>query len=133
MNTTPEILDTANRAFSAFRHGLATGEWDGFLETLADDFTFWFPVGPFQGENCGKERAREFFHYVTDKVFIGGLTLDLVRIASDENTVFFEARSSGTMLGHPYQNQVAIAFEIQGNLVHSYREYLGVAYRIGSD
>jgi ketosteroid isomerase-like protein len=132
MNATPETLQTATIAFTAFRHGLATGEWDRFLETLADDFTFWFPVGRFAGENVGRARASEFFHYVSDEVFAGGLTLDPVAVTSNENTVIFEARSSGRMFGLPYRNQVAIAFETRGNKIQSYREYLGIAYRLGN-
>lgn len=88
MNATPETLETARLAFDRFCHGLATGEWNSFLETLAEDFSFRFPVGPFAGENVGRERASEFFHYVTDKVFVGGLSIELISVTSNENRDF---------------------------------------------
>jgi ketosteroid isomerase-like protein len=34
------------------------------------------------------------------------------------------------MLGHPYQNQAAIAFEVQGEQIIAYREYLGVIFQL---
>lgn len=133
MNTaTPETLNTAHLAFQHFTHALKTGEWDGFLAMLSDDFTFWFPVGAYQGENVGKEKAAAFFHSVTDQVFVGGLSLTLINLMSNETSVIFEVRSQGKMYGHPYQNQAAIVFEVRGLEICSYREYLGVLYRIDS-
>lgn len=36
------------------------------LDLLTEDFTFWFPVGPYHGLNVGKERAKAFFQYVSE-------------------------------------------------------------------
>lgn len=36
------------------------------------------------------------------------------------------------MFGHAYQNQAAIAFEVRGQEICGYREYLGVLFRIDS-
>ena len=58
---TENTLKVAQQAFEYFRHGLATGEWQLFLEMLSDDFTLWFPVGAYHGLNVGKERASAFF------------------------------------------------------------------------
>jgi ketosteroid isomerase-like protein len=126
----PKILETAQTAFGHFTHGLATGQWGAFLEMLTEDFTFWFPVGPYQGTNVGKDKAAKFFHYVTEKIFTQGLTVTLERVTSNETTVVFEIRSTGQMLGYPYQNQAAIAFDIRDDRVCAYREYLGVLYQI---
>ncbi|ACK73317.1 conserved hypothetical protein [Gloeothece citriformis PCC 7424] len=128
----PEILETAHLAFKHFTEGLATGEWQAFLNMLTSDFTFWFPVGAFKGKNVGKEKAREFFHFVTDKVFTEGLVLTLERVTSSDTTVLFEARSEGKMFGFPYQNQVAISFDIRGDQVCAYREYLSIHYQLQS-
>ena len=126
----PEPLNIAQAAFQDFSQGLATGDWSRFLAWLSDDFTFWFPAGPFQGLNSGKERAQAFFASVS-KVFPDGLSLTVERILSHESTVLFEVRSQGNMLGHPYENQAAISFDIAGDKICAYREYLGVIFKLG--
>ena len=130
--TESEILTTAHNAFEKFSQGLATGEWQPFLAMLTDDFSFWFPVGKYQGLNVGKAKAEEFFQSVST-VFPGGLELTLERCTNSETTVVFEVRSQGNMLGHPYINQAAISFDIRGNQVCAYREYLGVLYQLGGN
>lgn len=127
---TAEIITTAQVAFKHFTQGLETGEWEAFLNMLTDDFRFWFPVGIYKGENVGKEKATQFFHYVTDKVFTQGLSIELERITSNETTVVFEIKSQGQMLSYAYENQAAISFDIRGDKICGYREYLGVLYQI---
>jgi ketosteroid isomerase-like protein len=128
--TNPETLNIAQAAFQDFSHGLATGDWSKFLAWLSDDFTFWFPSGPFKGLNMGKERAAAFFASVS-KIFPEGLSLTVERIFSQDSTVLFECRSQGKMLGHPYENQAAISFDIAGDKICAYREYLGVIFKLG--
>ena len=126
----PNTLNVAEAAFQDFSQGLSTGDWSCFLAWLSDDFTFWFPAGPFKGLNSGKDRAADFFAMVS-KVFPEGLTLTLERTFSNGNTVLFEVRSQGLMWGHPYENQAAISFDIASDKVCGYREYLGVIFQIG--
>ncbi len=126
----PETFNVAEAAFQAFSHGLATGDWSRFLAYLSDDFTFWFPAGPFKGLNSGKDQAKAFFATVSN-VFPEGLTLTLERTLSSGHTVLFEVRSQGLMLGHPYENQAAISFDVVGDKICGYREYLGVIFQIG--
>jgi ketosteroid isomerase-like protein len=126
---TPETLQIAKDAFQDFSCGLASGDWSPFLSRLSDDFTFWFPAGPFQGLNHGREKAREFFTSVA-QVFPEGLTLTVQQITSNSTTVIFEVRSQGSMFGKPYQNQAAIAFEVRDGKICSYREYLGVVFQL---
>ncbi len=121
-----EISEIAQTAFNRFSQGLATGNWDLFLEIISDDFYFSFPAGKFQGDNIGKERAGEFFKYVSKTVFTEGLFLTVKRITSSENTVVFEVESEGKMFGKPYENKVAISFDIRDNQICAYREYLSV-------
>ncbi|MEM9217550.1 MAG: nuclear transport factor 2 family protein [Cyanobacteria bacterium P01_F01_bin.150] len=125
-----ESFDVAQAAFQDFSYGLATGDWSKFLACLSDDFTFWFPAGPFKGLNSGKDRAEAFFASVA-KVFPEGLTLTVERTLSSGNTVLFEVRSKGLMLGNPYENQAAISFDVAGNKICGYREYLGVIFQLG--
>jgi ketosteroid isomerase-like protein len=125
-----KILNTARQGFEYFSQGLATGSWDDFLSMLTDDFMFSFPVEPFKSNNVGKENATHFFNYVSQKIFTEGLFLTVERITSNENTVVFEVQSSGLMFGYPYQNQAAISFDIRGDRICRYREYLSVIYQI---
>lgn len=122
---TPSTLDVGLRAFEHFRHGLATGAWEGFLDLLTDDFSFWFPKGKFKGFNQGKERAREFFAFVST-VFADGLIVHLEQVTSNANTVVFEFNDEGKLRGQPYQNRVAVSFEVRGDQICSYREYFGL-------
>jgi ketosteroid isomerase-like protein len=129
MSETPQTVEIAQQAFEHFRHGLATGEWEKFIEMLSDDFTFSFPAGPYQGLNEGKERMAEFLRYVSEKVFSQGLLFTLERMTYNETTVVFEGKSEGLMFGKAYQNQVAISFDVRGEQISSYREYLSLIYK----
>ncbi|HAX80368.1 MAG TPA: ketosteroid isomerase [Cyanobacteria bacterium UBA11372] len=120
-----DTMAVAQQGFKHFTHGLATGEWDSFLDMLTDDFTFWFPVGSFHGLNEGKERARAFFEYVSE-VFSPGITITSIeRVTSSDTTVVFEFRDEGKMRGEPYKNRIAVSFDIRGDKICGYREYLG--------
>ncbi|MBD2215359.1 nuclear transport factor 2 family protein [Nostoc linckia FACHB-104] len=118
-------LKIAQQAFEKFTHALATGEWQGFLDMLTEDFTFWFPVGKFHGLNEGKERAKEFFEYVSTS-FHPGITLtSLDRVTSNETTVVFEFRDEGLLFGEPYKNRIAVSFDVRSDKICAYREYFG--------
>ncbi|MBW4670177.1 MAG: nuclear transport factor 2 family protein [Cyanomargarita calcarea GSE-NOS-MK-12-04C] len=118
-------LEVAQKAFKHFTHGLASGEWNAFLDMLAEDFTFWFPMGKYYGLNVGKQRAQEFFQYVSE-LFSPGLTLtSLDSVTSNETTVVFEFRDEGLLLGQPYKNRVVVAFDVRGDRICGYREYFG--------
>jgi ketosteroid isomerase-like protein len=120
-----DTMAVAQQGFEYFTHGLATGEWDSFLDMLTDDFTFWFPVGSFHGLNQGKERARAFFEYVSE-LFSPGITITSIeRVTSSDTTVVFEFRDEGKMRGEPYKNRIAVSFDIRGDKICGYREYLG--------
>jgi ketosteroid isomerase-like protein len=127
----PEALAIAQQTFQHFAAGLATAQWQPFLDMLTDDFTFWFPAGPFRGWNVGKDRAAEFFQAVA-QIFDQGLSVTVQRTTQNDTTIVFEIQSSGVMLGQPYQNQAAIAFDVRGNQICGYREYLGVVFQLGA-
>jgi len=120
----PDTLEVAHQAFEYFTHGLATGKWNQFMDILTEDFNFWFPVGKYHGLNVGKERALEFFEYVT-QTFSPGLSFTLDRVTSNETTVVFEFRDEGLMRGEPYKNRIAVSFDVRGDKICAYREYFG--------
>ncbi|HBB30601.1 MAG TPA: ketosteroid isomerase [Cyanobacteria bacterium UBA8803] len=119
-----DTMEVAQQAFGHFTKGLATGEWQPFVDMLTEDFTFWFPVGSYHGLNVGKERAIAFLEYVSE-TFKGGLSVTLDRVTSNETTVVFEFRDEGMMRGEPYKNRIAVSFDVRGNKICSYREYFG--------
>jgi ketosteroid isomerase-like protein len=117
-------LKVAHQAFEHFQYGLATGDWNQFLEIVTEDFNFWFPMGKYHGFHQGKQVAREFFKYVSE-CFQGGLNVTLDRVTSNETTVVFEFRDEGKLMGEPYKNRVAVSFDVRGDKICSYREYFG--------
>ncbi len=121
---TPKAV--AEEAFVDFKAGLATGEWGPFLARLADDFTFHFPLGQYQGLNEGKDKAAEFFAFVS-KVYADGLFVDEVSgVTADGTRVVFEFSDHGLMFGKPYANKVAISLDVCGEQICGYREYFGL-------
>ena len=118
--------DVAEEAFEDFRQGLSSGTWEPFLERLTDDFSFRFPMGQWQGEHRGRDKASEFFRYVS-AAFPDGLEIDEVeRVTAEENRVVFEFRDSGKLRGQPYKNVVAISLDVCGEKICGYREYFGL-------
>ncbi|MFM6197494.1 MAG: nuclear transport factor 2 family protein [Planktothrix sp.] len=125
-------LAVAQEGFERFKQGIAMGQWEPFLEMLTEDCTFSVPASSYKGSNQGKTRLAQFLNYATESVFKKGLTLTLQRITYNETTVVFEVISKGEMWGKPYQNQAAIVFDIQGDRICSYREYLAIIYTLPS-
>jgi ketosteroid isomerase-like protein len=124
-NTTSNTLKVAHQALKNLQHGFTTEDWMPMLEMLSEDFTFWFPVGPYQGLNVGKKKAESFFHYVSEMF---GRTLkitSLERVTSNETTVVFEFRDEGMMRGEPYKNRIAVSFDVRADKICGYREYFG--------
>jgi ketosteroid isomerase-like protein len=123
--TANRAMEVARRAFDHFRHGLAKGEWEPFLKMLADDFTFYFPSGKYQGQHAGKAKAAEFFKYVSE-TFSEGITItEVMRVTGNETTVVFEFKDEGKLRGQPYRNRVAVSFDVRGDQITAYREYFG--------
>jgi ketosteroid isomerase-like protein len=112
ISNSDNTLAIANLAFEAWKTGLATGNWEAFLNLLTEDFTFSFPVGKYQGIHQGKDSAKEFFEYVS-KIYSEGLEVDLKRTLQSDKTVIFEVESSGKMLGQAYHNQASVFFEVR--------------------
>lgn len=124
-HTSQETLEVGQQAFDNLMYGFATSDWNPLLEMLTDDFTFWFPIGKYHGFHSGKEKAKEFFEYVTE---VFGKTVRLTsleRVTSSETTVVFEFRDQGMMFGEPYKNRIAISFDVRDRQICSYREYMG--------
>ncbi len=121
---TPKAV--AEEAFVDFKAGLATGEWEPFLARLSDDFTFHFPLGQYQGLNEGKDKAAEFFAFVSEVYSDGLFVDDVLGVTADGTRVVFEFSDHGLMFGKPYNNKVAISLDVCGEEICGYREYFGL-------
>ncbi|MGH9843623.1 MAG: nuclear transport factor 2 family protein [Blastocatellia bacterium] len=118
-------MEVGMRGFEHFKHGLAKGEWQPFLEMLTDDFTFYFPSGKYLGLNTGKAKAAEFFAYVAT-AFNKGLNItEVLRVTAGQDTIVFEFRDEGPLRDAMYKNRVAISWDIRGDKISGYREYFG--------
>lgn len=118
-------LGTGLRGFEAFKRGLATGAWSDFLALLTDDFEMYFPVGQYKGVHQGKEKAQEFFDYVSQVYSQGLHVVELLRMTASEQTVVFEFRDEGLMRGEMYRNRVTVSWDIRDGKIARYREYFG--------
>jgi ketosteroid isomerase-like protein len=122
---TENTLKVGYQAFENLKIGLSTEEWAPMLDMVTEDFTFWFPMGPYHGLNIGKEKALAFFQYVSE---VFGRTIKLTsleHVTSNETTVVFEFRDEGMMRDEPYKNRIAVSFDVRGDKICGYREYFG--------
>jgi len=115
----------ARAVFAEFRDGLATGRWDPFFARLDDDFTFRFPTGSWRGTHRGKEKAIEFFSFVSQAYPEGLEVLGEPAITVEGQRAIFEFEDEGELFGQPYHNFVAISMDLCGAKVCGYREYFG--------
>jgi ketosteroid isomerase-like protein len=119
-------LEVGTRGFEHFKVGLATGQWQPFLDMLTEDFTFTFPQGKYLGTHVGKDKATEFFQYVSQAFGKDGMRVtEVLRVTANETTIVFEFRDEGKIFGNAYQNRVAVSWDIRGDRIAGYREYFG--------
>ena len=120
-----KTMEVGMKANEHFIKGIQKGEWQPFFEMLTDDFTIYFPTGKYQGEQRGKEKAKEFFKYVSETFNQGFKVIEVLRITANETTIIFELRDEGVIRGNPYKNRVAISWDVRGDKITAYREYFG--------
>lgn len=120
-------IATARKAFDLFAQGWATGNFDPYIAVLAEEVTFWFPMGTHRGKFSGAEGRQEMIAKCRDHEAAGDrLTFSSPHYAlSDESSVIFEFESEGLYTGKPYKGHNAIAFEIKDDKVVGFREYFG--------
>jgi ketosteroid isomerase-like protein len=121
-NLSPEAMEVALVAFEAFSQGLASGQWQPFLDLLTEDVAFWFPQEPFQGLHQGKDQAIAFLHWVSQAIpWHSSLTLE--RLTGNPTTAIFEVQLAGPTI-QPGCDRAMIAFEIRDNKISAFRQYL---------
>ena len=118
---------TARKAFDLFAQGWATGDFDAYIELLADEMDFWFPTGAHRGKFSGAAGRQEMIAKCRDHTNAGDrLTLHPPQYAlADDSSVMFEFEAEGLYAGEPYKGYNAIALEIEKGKVVGFREYFG--------
>ena len=118
-------LAVGAQGFAAFQRGLGQGEWEDFLSMLTDDFSFYFPQGKSQGFHQGKDRAKEFFAYVSLAFPTGIKITEILCVTASADTIVYEFKDEGVLRDAPYKNRVAVSWNIRGDKISGYREYFG--------
>ena len=126
MNNTD--LDTAMQAFQHFTHGWATGDFQPYIDMLAEAVDFSFPEGPQRGHYSGEEGKRRMIAKCRGHAESGErLTLHPPHhITSSGITTVFEFVAEGMLADGYYRGEIAIALEVGEGNITGFREYYGV-------
>lgn len=123
------MTDTAiaRKAFDLFAQGWATGDFEPYIALLADEMTFWFPMGKHRGKFSGRVGREKMIAKCKDHTEAGDrLTLSEPQYTLvDDASVMFEFEADGLYADQPYKGHNAIAFEIKDSKVVGFREYFG--------
>lgn len=120
-------LQTAQQAFDYLAQGWATGNFQSFIDMLADDVLFWLPVGKQRDNSSEYEGKQQILARLQARTERGDrLNLkSLDQITSNDTTVTFEFESQGTIRNQPFKGRNAVSFDIKGDKIAGVREYFG--------
>ena len=120
-------VTTAHKAFDLFAQGWTTGDFTPYIAMLADEMTFWFPMGAHRGKFSGAQGRQEMIAKCKDHEAAGDrLTFHAPEyVLTSNHSVMFEFESEGLYGGNPYKGHNAIAFEIKDGKIVGFREYFG--------
>lgn len=122
-----DVRRTAEQAFEAFKHAMETGDEKPLLNRMTEDCVFSIPM-PFkqwQGTQVGKQRLSELIHFEFDELQQRP-TFTLKSVATNGNLVSFEYDNQSSTQGVAYKNNLAIFFDVLGDKISGFREYVGV-------
>jgi ketosteroid isomerase-like protein len=118
------VRSTALRAWQCLAEGHRNGNFQSYLEMLTEDYVFFMPLGEFQGRNVGRDRAARCYKTIAGaKPQLTFLEPSLVLVQN--NLAIIEWEDEGTLMDLPYRNRIVGMFEVRGEQICSYREYLG--------
>jgi len=104
-----------------------TARFEPYIAMLAEEMTFWFPMGTHRGQFSGIAGRQAMIAKCRDHTAADDrLTLHPPRFTlTDGTSVMFEFEADGLYVGAPYKGHNAIAFGIGGDQVVGFREYFG--------
>lgn len=114
-------LDTARTAMRHWTAGAADGDWTRLIAMLEPGVTFHVPVTGFEGVQHGVAEATRFFAHLT-----AVLRADLVVTSTlrDGPRIGFEVTVRGTMHDRRFVQALCLVFQIGGDRVRAFHEYL---------
>lgn len=117
----------AHQAFDCFAQGWKTGDFQPFLDMLAEEVTFWYPYGQYRGKFSGQEGKAKLVAKCLEHSEAGDRLVfqSPHHMTQSDTTVMFEFECEGTIENEPYQGRIAIALDIHDNKISGFREYFG--------
>jgi hypothetical protein len=97
------ILQDARQAFELFAQGWSSGDFEPYIAMLADEMTFWFPMGKHRGKFSGEAGRAQMIAKCKDHT-VGGDRLALHEpdyVSVGERWVMFEFEAEGNYAGAP--------------------------------
>ncbi|MEL6325518.1 MAG: hypothetical protein AAFQ61_01230 [Cyanobacteria bacterium J06626_23] len=121
------LMTAARQAYDRFAMGWKNGDFGPYIELLADEMEFWFPMGTHRGKFDGVAGREQMIAKCHDHTAAGDrLTLhEPSYISAGDHWVIFEFDSDGDYAGKSYAGHNAIAFAIKAGKVVGFREYFG--------
>lgn len=100
---TDTTLAVARKAFDLFAQGWLNDDFNPYIDLLADEMTFWFPVGKHRGKFSGVEGQQQMIAKCRDHEAAGDrLTLhEPDHILANSKSVIFEFEADGLYGGNP--------------------------------
>ncbi|HEY9619994.1 MAG TPA: nuclear transport factor 2 family protein [Crinalium sp.] len=120
----PDVLQTAQQAFTAHQHGVLTGDWTDLLLLMSDDVELQAP-SPYlpDGSIHGRLNVARILYKVTDELQLTVQLTVLHPIVVSETTVAFEFMAKGSVAGQSFSSQMVVFYEIENCKIKCLREY----------
>ena len=122
-------LNVDMEAWSRFRQGWSSGNWQPFLDITSEDCQFWFPQGEFAGLHEGRDGKQVLEEWTKFHADNNNLIESYAEIITVGGKNFVVESTAEGMPGSPaesYRNYEAIVFRIEGDKVTGIREYWNV-------
>ncbi|MBD2357131.1 hypothetical protein H6G41_21320 [Tolypothrix sp. FACHB-123] len=122
-----KIQQTAQQAFDYLAQGWATGNFQPFIDMLADEVMFWVPVGQQRDTPFGYEDKPQLIARLQARADRGDRLIfsPPKSIISNNTSVIFELETQGTIHNQPFTGNNVISFDIQDDKITCIREYFG--------
>ncbi|MBD2203964.1 nuclear transport factor 2 family protein [Calothrix sp. FACHB-1219] len=122
-----KIQQTAQQAFDYLAKGWATGNFQPFIDMLADEVMFWLPVGQQRDTPFGYENKQQLIARFQARTERGDRLIfsQPKNIISNDTSVIVEFETQGTIRNQPFTGNNVISFDIQDDKITGIREYFG--------
>jgi ketosteroid isomerase-like protein len=119
--TLAAMLDVAQRAMAAWRHGTGSGDWSRLQAMLDPEVSFHVPVAEFAGPQRGSDAAARFFAHVASII---RADMEVLSTLVADDRIAFEVRVRGTNQGRAFVQGLCIVFTVDDDRVQAFSEYL---------